>query len=96
MGSLRLCRLELALSMPAISADALLLESFLNRLLVLRLFSASRFLCLSLAAVTFLLAILILLGSLLLPPVLMLVVSRAVALMVTASPPDTRSCSTWV
>ena len=37
-----------------------------------------------------------LLGSRLLPPVLMLVVSRGVARMVTASPPLTSSCSTWV
>ena len=92
---MRLCRLELALNIPAISAEALLLESFRNRELVFRLFSASRFLWfLSLAAVTFLLAILILLGSLLLPPVLMLVVSRAVARMVTASPPETSSWRT--
>ena len=35
-------------------------------------------------------------GSLLLPPVLMEVASSAVALSVTASPPATRSCSTWV
>ena len=37
-----------------------------------------------------------LLGSRLLPPVLMLVVSSGVARMVTASPPLTSSCSTWV
>ena len=92
-GSLRDCRLELALSMPAISALARLLDSFLNRLLVFLLLSAS--LLLGFLA-TFLLAILMLLGSLLLPPVLMLVVSRAVARMVTASPPLTRSWSTWV
>ena len=73
-----------------------MLESFLNKLLFFRLFSASLFLCRSLAAVTLRRAILMLLGSLLLPPVLMLVVSRAVALMVTASPPDTRSWRTWV
>ena len=88
-GSLRLWREELALSIPAISAEARLLDSFLNRLLVFRLLSASLFLLLSLAAVTVLLAILMELGSLLLPPVLMLVVSRGVALMVTASPPLT-------
>ena len=75
--------------MPAISAEALLLESFLNRELVFLRLSASLFLLLSLAAVTVLLAILIELGSLLRPPVLMLVVSRGVALMVTASPPLT-------
>ena len=66
-----------------------MLDSFLNKLLVFRLLSASLFLLLSLAAVTVLLAILMELGSLLLPPVLMLVVSRGVALMVTASPPLT-------
>ena len=53
--TLRDWRLELALSMPAISAEARLLDSFLKRLLVLRRLSASRFLCRSLAAVTFLL-----------------------------------------
>ena len=37
-----------------------------------------------------------LLGSRLLPPVLMLVVSSGVARMVTASPPLTSSCITWV
>ena len=37
-----------------------------------------------------------LLGSRLLPPVLMLVVSSGVARMVTTSPPLTSSCSTWV
>ena len=88
-GSLRLWREELALSIPAISAEARLLDSFLNRLLVFRLLSASLFLLRSLAAVTVLLAILMELGSLLRPPVLMLVVSRGVALMVTASPPLT-------
>ena len=54
-GSFSDWRLELALSMPAISAEARLLDSFLKRLLVLRRLSASRFLCRSLAAVTFLL-----------------------------------------
>ena len=88
-GSLRDWREELALSIPAISAEALLLDNFLNRLLVFRLLSASLFLLRSLAAVTVLLAILIELGSLRRPPVLMLVVSRGVALMVTASPPLT-------
>lgn len=88
----------LALSIPAlaiccISAEALLLLSFLKRLVFLRL-SVSLLLCLRLA--TFLLAILIVLGSLLLPPVLMLVVSKAVALSVTASPPLMRSCRTCV
>ena len=53
--TLRDWRLELALSMPAISAEARLLDSFLKRLLVFRRLSASRFLCRSLAAVTFLL-----------------------------------------
>ena len=43
-----------------------------------------------------LLAILIAWGSLLRPPVLMEVVSRAVALRVTASPPDMSSWRTWV
>ena len=59
-----------------------------------RRFSTSRFLvrCFT----TFLLAILMVLGSRLLPPVLMLVVSRAVARRVTASPPDINSCSTCV
>ena len=88
-GSLRDCRDELALSIPAISAEALLFDSFLNRELGFLLLSASRRLLLSLEAVTLLLAILMELGSLLLPPVLMLVVSRGVALMVTASPPLT-------
>jgi len=95
-GSLSDWREELALSMPAISAEALLLESFLNRELVFLRLSASLFLLLSLAAVTVLLAILMELGSLRRPPVLMLVVSRGVALMVTASPPLTSSWSTWV
>ena len=54
-GSLRDWSEELALSIPAISAEARLLDSFLKRLLVLRRLSASRFLCRSLAAVTFLL-----------------------------------------
>lgn len=89
---------RLALNIPAfaiccISAEARLLDSFLNRLVFLRL-SASRFLCLCLA--TFLLAILMVLGSLLLPPVLILVVSSAVALRVTASPPLMSSCKTCV
>ena len=97
-GSFSDCSDLLALNIPAlaiccISAEALLLDSFLNRLVFLRL-SVSRLLCLRLA--TFLLAILILLGSLLLPPVFMLVVSKAVALRVTASPPLMSSCSTWV
>ena len=97
-GSFSDCRDLLALSIPAlaiccISAEALLLDSFLNRLVFLRL-SVSLLLCLRLA--TFLLAILIVLGSLLRPPVLILVVSRAVALSVTASPPLMSSCNTWV
>ena len=96
-GSFSDWRLELALSMPAISAEARLLDSFRNKLLVFLRLSASRFLCcLSLEEVTVLRAILMLLGSRLLPPVLMLVVSRGVARMVTASPPLTSSCSTWV
>ena len=97
-GSFSDCSDLLALNIPAfaiccISAEALLLDSFLNKLVFLRL-SVSRLLCLLFA--TFLLAILILLGSLLLPPVFMLVVSKAVALRVTASPPLMSSCSTWV
>jgi len=80
---------ELALSIPAISAEALLFDNFLNKLLVFLRLSASFFLCLNFAAVTVLFAILMLLGSLLLPPVLMLVDSRGVALTVTASPPET-------
>ena len=96
IGSLRDWSEELALSIPAISAlcTAFLLLSFLNKLLFFLRLSASRRLGLFLAWL--LLAILMLLGSLLRPPVLMLVFSRAVALMVTASPPLTRSWSTWV
>jgi len=90
-GSLSDWREELALSIPAISADALLFDNFLNKLLVFLLLSASFFLCRNFAAVTVLLAILMLLGSLLRPPVLMLVDSRGVALTVTASPPETWS-----
>lgn len=88
---------ELADNIPAISAEARLLDNFLNNELVFRLLSASRFLCLSLAAVAWvLLAILMVLGSRLRPPVLMLVDSMGVARMVTASPPLMRSWSTWV
>jgi len=88
---------ELADNIPAISADARLLDSFLNKELVFLLLSASRFLCLNLAAVAcVLLAILMVLGSRLLPPVLMLVDSMGVARMVTASPPLMRSWRTWV
>ena len=95
-GSRNDCSDLLADSMPAlaiccISALARLLESFLNKE-VLRRLSASRFLCLCLA--TFRLAILIEAGSLRRPPVLMDVVSKAVALSVTASPPDIRSWRT--
>ena len=93
---MRDCREELALSIPAISAEALLLDSFLNRLLGFLLLSASLRLLLSLEAVTLLLAIFIEVGSRLLPPVLMLVESRGVALTVTASPPLMSSCMTWV
>ena len=42
---------ELADNIPAISAEARLLDNFLNNELVFRLLSASRFLCLSLAAI---------------------------------------------
>ena len=99
-GSRKDWRLLEALSMPCalaiccISAEARFEESFLNKLVFPRLFSTSLFLCRCLT--TFLLAILMLLGSLLRPPVLMLVVSKAVARRVTASPPLISSCRTWV
>lgn len=82
-----------ALAICCISAEARLLDSLRNKLVFRRL-STSRFLCLCLT--TFLLAILIVLGSRLLPPVLILVVSRAVARSVTASPPLINSCNTCV
>ena len=77
-----------ALAICCISALARLLESFLKSEVFLRL-STSLFLFLFLA--TFLRAILIEAGSRRRPPVLMEVVSRAVARRVTASPPDIRS-----
>ena len=95
-GSLRDWSEELALSIPAISAEARLLDSFLNRLLGFLRLSASLLLLLSLDDVTLLLAILMEPGSRLRPPVLMLGASRGVARTVTASPPLMSSCITWV
>jgi len=98
MGSLRDCSDLLADSMPAlaiccISALARLLDNLRKSDVFLRL-STSLFLCRCLA--TFLRAILMEAGSRRRPPVLIEVVSRAVALKVTASPPDMSSWRTWV
>jgi len=77
------------------SALAFFLLSLLNSEDFLLIFSSLRFLLLDLFK-TLLLASLIAWGSLLLPPVLMDVVSKGVALSVTASPPEMSSWRTWV
>ena len=81
-----------------ISALALRLLIFRNSDVFLRLsavsLAAARFWGLFLAALRR--VILMEDGSLRRPPVLMEVASSGVALSLTASPPDTSSCSTWV
>lgn len=77
-----------------ISAVAFFLLSLLNNEDFLRILSSLRFFAFALIN-ALCLASFMACGSLLRPPVLIVVVSNAVALSVTASPPEIRICRTW-